>query len=553
MTVRFAFYGRVSTEDNQDPEASRNWQMARALALIDKHGHVVTEFFDIGQSRSLPWKRRPQASHLLEALKDPNRGFSAVVIGEPQRAFYGSQYGLTYPVLQHWGVDLWVPEVGGVIDPESEAHDMVMSVFGGMSKGERSRIKIRVRAAMRSQAEIEGRFLGGRPPYGYRLVDVGPHPNPAKAAEGRQLRNLEPHPETAPVVQRIFAEYVAGTGYFAIAEGLTRDGIKSPSAHDPRRNAHRCGVAWAKSAVRAILVNPRYTGRQVWNKQRKDEVLLDVDDVGLGHVTKMRWNERDSWVWSTHVTHEALVTVETFERAQQIIAAGGRGRVRELTRVPHAYALRGLVFCGVCQRRMQGQWNHGHARYRCRFPEEYALANKVAHPLNVYVAEREILPPLDEWLMRAFAPHRLTDSVEAMYDAQPADRSETDRADVRRVLAECDRKLGRYREALDAGADPVLVAGWIAEVQARRAEASARLALADEPTGRLSREQIRELVEAISGIRDVLAQADPADKGEVYRQLGLRLTYQPALRVVRAEANPLAVGQGFVSEGGHAC
>lgn len=26
---------------------------------------------------------------------------------------------------------LWVPEVGGPIDPENEAHDLIMSVFGG--------------------------------------------------------------------------------------------------------------------------------------------------------------------------------------------------------------------------------------------------------------------------------------------------------------------------------------------------------------------------------------------------------------------------------------
>ncbi|WP_442931225.1 recombinase family protein [Micromonospora sp. NBC_00389] len=41
-------------------------------------------------------------------------------------------------------------------------------------------------------------------------------------------------------------------------------------------------MAWSKSAVRVILTNPRYTGRQVWKKQRTDEVLLDVDDVALG-------------------------------------------------------------------------------------------------------------------------------------------------------------------------------------------------------------------------------------------------------------------------------
>jgi hypothetical protein len=77
------------------------------------------------------------------------------------------------PLFDHFGVPPWVPEVGGPIDPANEAHDLVMSVFGGMSKGERNRIKIRVRSAMAAQAAVEGRFLGGRPPYGYLIADAG--------------------------------------------------------------------------------------------------------------------------------------------------------------------------------------------------------------------------------------------------------------------------------------------------------------------------------------------------------------------------------------------
>src|SRR6266496_4539730 len=202
---RFAFYGRVSTEDQQDPTSSRNWQLARARQVIEPaNGQIVAEYFDIGQSRSLPWKRRPEALRLLNTFSNSTRGFEAVVIGEPQRAFYGNQFGLTFPVFTHYGVELWVPEVGGAVDPGSEAHDLVMNLYGGMSKGERTRIKTRVRTAMAAQAAVEGRFLGGRPPYGYVLADAGPHPNPSKAADGKYLRRLEPDPVAAPVVDRIF-------------------------------------------------------------------------------------------------------------------------------------------------------------------------------------------------------------------------------------------------------------------------------------------------------------------------------------------------------------
>jgi len=43
-----AFLGRVSTEDAQDPKASRMWQLQRARDLVEPLGHrIVVEFFDI--------------------------------------------------------------------------------------------------------------------------------------------------------------------------------------------------------------------------------------------------------------------------------------------------------------------------------------------------------------------------------------------------------------------------------------------------------------------------------------------------------------------------
>ena len=82
--MRFAFYGRVSTEDQQDPQASKAWQLSRARSLIEPTGgEIVAEFFDIGQSRSLPWKRRPESLRLLDTIKSPARDFdAATVLGE---------------------------------------------------------------------------------------------------------------------------------------------------------------------------------------------------------------------------------------------------------------------------------------------------------------------------------------------------------------------------------------------------------------------------------------------------------------------------------------
>ena len=541
--TRFAFYGRVSTEDQQDPESSRGWQLARAQALITPvDGEVVAEFFDIGQSRSLPWKRRPESAHLLEQLANPNRGFDAVVIGEPSRAFYGQQFGLTFPVFVHYGVALWVPEVGGPVEPESEAHDMVMTIFGGMSKGERNRIKMRVRAAMASQAATEGRFLGGRPPYGYQLGDAGVHPNPGKAAIGQRLHRLEVDPTAAPVVKRIFSEYIAGSGLHAIAEGLTADGIPSPSGHDPARNRHRASTngAWSKSAIRAILQNPRYTGRQVWNRQRRDETLIDVDDVALGHETKMRWNDRADWVWSAEVTHEALVDPDAFAQAQLLRSTGThRPSDQKKRRTARPYMLRSLVFCGLCHRRMEGTWNNDRAHYRCRYAAEYALAKGIDHPRTVYVREDRIIERLDEWLASIFDPDHLGATLEAMAAANVVDETAAARAEgARRKLVDCDHRLDRYRAALEAGADPAVVAGWMAEVNAERLVADRELATVQAGTLQVTEVELRELIAGVADGVKLLASAEPGDKAELYAELGVRLTFEPVRGVVVAEAAP---------------
>jgi hypothetical protein len=51
-------------------------------------------------------------------LADPDRGFDAVVIGSPERAFSGNQYSLVAPLFALHGGPLWIPDLGGELDPD---------------------------------------------------------------------------------------------------------------------------------------------------------------------------------------------------------------------------------------------------------------------------------------------------------------------------------------------------------------------------------------------------------------------------------------------------
>ncbi|MEU4717608.1 hypothetical protein AB0F73_28690 [Micromonospora purpureochromogenes] len=72
---------------------------------------------------------------------------------------------------------------------------------------------------------------------------------------------------------------------------------------------------------------------------------------------------------------------------------------------------------------------------------------------------------------------------------------------ARATIAECDAKLERYRAALDAGADPTVVIGWIAQTQAERTRAEADLhATPNKSSQRMSRTEITNLVQALGDI-----------------------------------------------------
>jgi hypothetical protein len=161
-------------------------------------------------------------------------------------------------------------------------------------------------------------------------------------------------------VRWIFALRLAGRSTASIARELNEDGVPCPSAHDPERNRHRSGQAWTLRTVAEILANPRYTGRQVWNRQRTEhegEAKPGSDRPSA----KRRWNPRGNWIMSRNTTHPPLVSEHDFVAAQQVkatmTAADGSSR---------RYQLTGLVRCGLCRRRMVGHWVHGRPGYRCR-------------------------------------------------------------------------------------------------------------------------------------------------------------------------------------------
>ena len=70
------------------------------------------------------------------------------------------------------------------------------------------------------------------------------------------------------------------------------------------------------------------------------------------------------------------------------------------------------------------------------------------------------------------------------------------------------------------------------------------------PRPRMTEAQIKAIVDKLADITAVLRHADPDDKAEVFRQLGLKLTYHPGRQLIQAQIVPAQYWQFESVRGG---
>lgn len=298
----------------------------------------------------------------------------------------GAQVRELWAVLERYGVPLWLPEAEGPVDFDNPAHEALLALLAKRSLTEVLRSRHRVVTAMRMQTVEQGRYLGGRPPYGYRLVDAGPHPNRALARRGVRQQRLVPDPATAPTVKLIFALRLAGHSAAGIARHLNEQAVPSPSSADAERDRRRVDPGWSLRTVVEILGNPRYTGRQVWNRTSADRATRSPS----GRRTSVR-NDQHAWAISTGIAHTPLVSEQDFVTAQTIQVTRNSTRRADADGGECVYLLAGRLQCAVCGRKMDSHRSHGRAAYRCRHGHTSARSRPEGAPGNLYLRKDHLL------------------------------------------------------------------------------------------------------------------------------------------------------------------
>jgi DNA invertase Pin-like site-specific DNA recombinase len=530
---RFAWYGRLSTKDKQDPTLSFPSQReACAKKAAELDGRIVCDFTD--QEAGRRDDRAGWGELLREAKERDARRFNSVIIYSTSRLSRDLFHALTYErEMTRAGVEVFYALTAG--DQTSPEGRLIRHMFQALDQFEVEKLGREVRRGQKENTR-QGYRNGGRAPYGYQLRHQ-PHPDPARARAGDTKSRLVPDPERGPVVAEIFDLFLSGSGYKEIANHLNRPGGPPPPSHvDTRRNA---SGKWAKSTIKAMLENPTYTGRLFWNR-------LDsrAHKQGVGPVVR---RDRAEWVEAKE-RHEALISEEQFDRADAEMRRRSGGTVRRRRRPQkRPYLLRGIVHCSTGHNplRMQGRGRKGEPTYyTCGYRTSYGdrAAEAVGHGKWQYVREDSLVPVVDGFFAtRIFGPKRLAHfQAQSSTVADELGHRESDKGKrVADQLGEIERRIERQLSAIEAGVDPVLVGERIRTLKAEREDAQAvisQLEGARRDSTAVDPEDAAAVLASLPDLGKALAGADPEQRRAVFDAFRLQVEIDRNAGQVRLKA-----------------
>lgn len=367
---QYVKYLRKSRFDRDYANMSVEETLKRHEAILDRlasdRGYYIAKtYHEVVSGESIA--ARPEIQKLLEEV---NAGlYAGVLVVDLERLARGNGADQAYisQVFQFSGTKIITPQK--TYDPCNEFDEEYFEFGLFMSRREYKTITRRLIRGRDSSAS-EGKYLGSIAPYGYRRVKL----------PGEKGYTLEPDPEEAPYIQKIFQMFLNHSGTKNIANYL--------NDHDIRT---RHGDLWTYSTISNIVTNPIYMGkiRRGWSQQVKS-----LEDGQIKRRIKRKKEMEDYKVYQG--LHPALVSEEDFMLAQEI----RRGRqpspkVKKDFELQNAFV--GLLYCANCGKRIgrttMSQERDYRARLRC-------VNGRNCHnsSADYDIVEKTIMEALGQWL-----------------------------------------------------------------------------------------------------------------------------------------------------------
>ncbi len=458
----------VLTDETTSPERQREADdiAAAELGIDFGEGDALREAvdLDVSASKTSPFDR-PQ---LGKWLARPDE-FDALVWWRFDRAIrsMAHMHELAKWAREHRKMLVFAEGIGGggklVFDfrnPMDPISELMMTFFAFAAQVEAQSTKERVTGAMAAIRQMQYRWRGGRPPYGYMIVDM-----PKELGAGKTLM---PDPEAVSVIERIIRYLLSRKTINWICQKLMDDKVPTPRDHwslkQGRKKGGKTGGVKGETTVRESFN---------WVPSVIRKILTSV--ALIGWKTHKGKPVRDSEGAPVMLTTTPILTREEFDVVGKIFAANEKDYTP--SRSDQASKLLRVVHCAGCGFRMYHMSNKTKgvqaASYKCTahlvgvkcptpvairadWIEEYVEREFLALVGPIPVSRTIITPGYDptpeiEATLAEFAAHQEEKGQQKSAAAKRAWKERADALDNRLALLEATPARPETRDVTPTG------------------------------------------------------------------------------------------------------
>ncbi len=371
-SYKVGIYIRLSKEDEEKEKYSESESIQNQRALLmqyikENKLNFIAEYVDDGISGTS--FDRPGFNKMIEDIENGKinmvitKDLSRLGRNYVQSGYYTETYFPEHNVRYIAILD----NIDTAIDSANNDIAPFKSILNEMYAKDTSK---KINSVLQSKRK-QGEYLGTAP-YGYK-----------KDPENKYHLIIDE--EAAKVVKLIFERYLEGYGTMQIADYLSEQKIPIPSDYNKKKRGAKSITygLWAQSTVRFILSNEIYTGTVIQGKRKKisfkSKKFIDVPE--------------EDWVKVPNM-HEAIVSIEDYERAKRIIESTKGSRV-----VENDYLFKGLLRCYDCKGYIgiRSPDKNGNIYGRCQRYGRYGKFDVCSpHNFNYQVFEESMILVLKE-------------------------------------------------------------------------------------------------------------------------------------------------------------
>lgn len=431
---------RVSS--NQQLEADGDLSVQRRLVLdyVQAHNDWRLDDKEYFEGSKSGYKTAvSERDTLQEALEDARNGEYDILVAYKddrigRRMWEIGAYVMT---LKSHNVDIYTVK-DGCISPESSdiMGQMMLALRYGNAQKSSADTGMRVKDTAQKLVQ-QGKFMGGKAPYGYELVLSG-----ELSKHGRALHHLRIIPEQAEVVKHIYGlSLYQEFGSSKIARTLNEDEYyKSMAPVD----------MWKSGTITSILTNPVYAGHVAYKRRERIN----------GKYHRL---DSEDWIKSNRPDESIqIIGGEIWDRTQEkrkcrsdkYIKTLEHKDVNVIRRNDGMLSLIDVIYCGYCGRKLTNGTKYsywttkdtGEKRacktpvYRCQSARSGIPHNKVTQ-FRAEKIERIIFDCLTEYIEHFQQNENIFDAIE-QHQNQENKKQETE-------IIKLQKELSKEKQAIE--------------------------------------------------------------------------------------------------------